>query len=272
MARIWSRASHPDDFQPHLQEYAPGDRDVFTAKTIEEYEPRIRVSGYWDVVGRLKDGVSIEQARAEMDAISAQIETDNPRTNKGVRAEVITLREHLVGDVRPAVTLFGGAVLAVLLIACVNVTNLLLARGAARQQELAVRTALGASRSRLVGQLLVETLMLSSAASVAALALAQAAMRGLAGWGPREVMWIDALHVDGYAIAFAALLAAAVTIAAGLVPALRLSGLGLQAPGHRTMTGDRSQRRLRSALVVAEVALALMLISGTTCCSAASST
>ena len=71
----------PDDFQPHLQEYAPGDRDVFTAKTIEEYEPRIRVSGYWQVVGRLKDGVSLEQARAEMEAISAQIETDNPRTN-----------------------------------------------------------------------------------------------------------------------------------------------------------------------------------------------
>ncbi len=254
----------PDDFQPHLQEYAPGGRDVFTAKTIEEFEPRIRVGGYWNVVGRLKDGVSIEQARAEMDAISAQIETDNPRTNKDVRAEVITLREHLVGDVRPAVALFGGAVLAVLLIACVNVTNLLLARGAARQQELAVRTALGASRRRLVGQLLVETLMLASAASVAALMLAQAAMRGLAGWGPRDVMWIDALHVDGYAIAFAALLAAAVTITAGLVPALRLSGIGLQAPGHRTMTSDRSQRRLRSSLVVAEVAMALMLISGTT--------
>ena len=253
-----------DDFQPHLQEYVPGDRDVFTAKTIEEYEPRIRVSGYWNVVGRLNDGVSIDQARAEMDAISAQIATENPRTNKDVRAEVITLREHLIGDVRPAVALFGGAVLAVLLIACVNVTNLLLARGAARQQELAVRTALGASRRRLVGQLLIETLMLSSAATLVALVLAQVAMRGLAGWGPREVMWIDALHVDGYAIAFAALLAAAVTIAAGLVPALRLSGLGLQAPGHRTMTSDRSQRRLRSALVVAEVALALMLISGTT--------
>ena len=253
----------PDDFQPHFQEYAPGDRDVYTAKAIEEYEPRIRVGGYWNVVGRLKDGVSIEQARAEMEIISAQIEQENPRSNKGVRTDVITLREHLVGDVRPAVGLFTAAVLAVLLIACVNVTNLLLARGSVRQQELAVRTALGASRTRLVGQLLMETLLLVAAAAAAALFLAHAAMRGLATVGPREVMWIDSLHVDRSAILFAVALAGVVTMAAGLVPALRLSGLGLQAPGHRTMTGDRSQRRLRSALVVAEVALALMLISGT---------
>jgi putative ABC transport system permease protein len=253
----------PDDFQPHLQEYTPGDRDVYSAKAIEDYEPRIRVSGYWSVVGRLKDGVSIEQARAEMDAIAAQIESENPRTNKGLRADIITLREHLVGDVRPAVALFGGAVLAVLLIACVNVTNLLLARGAARRQELAVRTALGANRARLVGQLLVETLMLASVATVVALFLAHGAMGGIARFGPRDVMWIDSLHVDTGAVLFAAVLAFAVTATAGLVPAVRLSGMGLQTPGHRTMTGDRSQRRLRSALVVAEVAIALMLICGT---------
>jgi putative ABC transport system permease protein len=252
-----------NDFQPHFQEYVPGDRDLYAAKAIEEYEPRIRVSGYWGVAGRLKDGVSIEQARAEMDTIAAAIETENPRSNKGVRTEVITLRDHLVGDVREAFGLFAAAVLAVLLIACVNVTNLLLARGAVRQQELAVRTALGASRARLVGQLLIETLLLAVTASTLALFLAHAAMRGLAGFGPREVMWLDSLHVDAGAVLFAAVLTFAVTLAAGLVPALRLSGLGLQAPGHRTMTGDRSQRHLRSALVVAEVAMALMLISGT---------
>ncbi len=77
----------PDDFQPHFQEYAPGDRDLYAAKAIEEYEPRIRASGYWSVAGRLKDGVSIEQAQAEMDAISLGIEQENPRSNKGVRAE-----------------------------------------------------------------------------------------------------------------------------------------------------------------------------------------
>jgi predicted permease len=155
------------------------------------------------------------------------------------------------------------AVVAVLLIACVNITNLLLARGTVRQQELLVRSALGASRARLVGQLLVETAMVASVASAAALLLAHGAMRGLAVWGPRDVMWLDALRVDGVAVAFAVALTFLVTIIAGLVPALRLSGLGLQAPGHRTMTADRSQRHLRSALVIAEVALALMLVAGT---------
>lgn len=253
----------PDDFQPHLLEDAPGDRQIFAAKVIEEYEPRIRVSGYWNVIGRLKDGVSIEQAQAEMAALSTVIEGENPRSNKGVRASVETLRDHLVGDVRPAVALFAAAVFGVLLIACVNVTNLLLARGAARQQELAVRTALGANRWRLVGQLLVETLLLASVASLAALVLAQAAMRGLSAWGPPEVLWINTLHVDGAALLFAAALAAAVAVAAGLVPAIRLSGTGLQGAGQRTTTGDRAQRRLRSGLVAAEVALALMLVSGT---------
>ncbi len=252
-----------NDFQPHFQEYIAGDRDLYAAKAIEEYEPRIRVGGYWGVAGRLKDDVSIEQARAEMNALVLQIEKEQPRSNTGVRADVITLREHLVGEVRPAVTLFAVAVIAVLLIACVNVTNLLLARGSARQQELAVRTALGANRSRLVGQLLIETLLLAGTASAIALLLAHGAMRGLASFGPREVMWIDSLRVDRSAIAFAVALGAGVTLLAGLVPALRLSGSGLQAPGHRTATGDRTQRRLRSALVIAEVALALMLVSGT---------
>ena len=236
----------PDDFQPHFQEYAPGDRDLYAAKAIEEYEPRIRASGYWNVVGRLKDGVSIEQAQAEMDAVSIGIEQENPRTNKGVRADVITLREHLVGDVRPAVTLFGGAVFAVLLIACVNVTNLLLARGASRQQELAVRTALGASRTRLVAQLLVETLMLASVASIVALFLAHAAMRGLASWGPREVMWIDSLHVDGWAIGFAVLLAFARHADGG--PGAGAASLRTRLAGAGTADDDRRPIAAASAL------------------------
>ena len=253
----------PDDFQPRLLEDVPGGVLLWAPRFTAGYELQSRTSGYWQVVGRLKDGVSIDAAQAEMDAIAAQIEVENPRTNKDMRTSIITIREHLVGDVRPAVALFAAAVIAVLIIACVNVTNLLLARGAARQHELAVRTALGADRRRVVAQLLAETLLLASVASAGGVLLAQAAMRSLAGWGPPDVMWIDTLHIDGAALVFAALLAFGVTIVAGLVPALRMSGLGLQQPGMRTMTADAGQRRLRLGLVAVEVALALMLVSGT---------
>jgi putative ABC transport system permease protein len=253
----------PDDFQPRMLEDSPGDTKLWAARFMVGYEAQSRSSGYWQVVGRLKDGVTMAAAQAEMDTIAAQIEVENPRTNKDVRTSIITIREYLVGDVRPAVALFAAAVFAVLLIACVNVTNLLLARGAARQHELAVRTALGANRRRVVGQLLAETLLLASIASLAAVVLAHLAMRSLASWGPPEVMWIDALHVDRAALLFAALLAATVTVVAGLIPAIRLSGSGLQQPGLRTMTADTGQRRLRLALVAVEVALALILVSGT---------
>jgi len=253
----------PDEFQPNILEDYPGDTRLWAAKAIEDYEPRIRTGGYWQVVGRLKDGVGLDSAQAEMDTVAAQIATENPRTNKGAGATVITLREHLVGEVRPAVSLFTAAVFAVLLIACVNVTNLLLARGAARRQELAMRTALGANRGRLVGQLLAETLLLAAVSSAVAMLLAHGAMRMLARLGPREVMWIETLHVDRAALLFAAALAAAVALVAGLAPALRLSAAGLHAAGPRAMTGDRHQRRLRSILVAVEVALALMLVSGT---------
>ncbi len=253
----------PDEFQPRLLEDNPGGVKVWAARAMQGYETQRTSSGYWQVVGRLKEGVSLVQAQVEMDAVSARIEAENPRANKGVRASIISIREHLVGEVRPAVGLFSAAVFAVLLIACVNVTNLLLARGVARQHELAVRTALGADRRRVVTQLLAETLLIASVASLAGVLLAQLAMRSLATWGPREVLWLDSLHVDGAALLFAALLAAGVTVAAGLVPALRLSGAGLQQPGLRTMTADGGQRRLRLGLVAVEVALALMLVSGT---------
>lgn len=252
----------PDTFQPHLLEDLPGQTMVWTAKAIEEYEPRQRAGGYWQVAARLRGGQSVDAARAEMEAVAAQIEAENPRTNTGSRVSVVTLREHLVGNVRVAVVLFALAVAAVLLIACVNVTNLLLARGAVRQQELAIRTALGASRRRLVGQLLAESLLLSSVAALLALVMASGAVRFLAWRGPRDVLWIDTLRVDGAAWAFAAALSLVVAMAAGVVPALRLTGLGLQAPGPRTMTSDRLHRRLRSSLVAAEVALALILVSG----------
>ena len=251
-----------DAFQPRLSETVSGQRVIWTAKAIEDNEARIRSTGYWQVAGRLAEGRTLNDARVEMETIAARIEVEQPGTNKGSRVVVLPLREHLVGDVRPALTLFAWAVGAVLLIACVNVTNLLLARGMARQQELAIRTALGASRQRLIGQLLAESLLLSTLAGTVGLVLAGGAVRLIAAMGPRDVMWIDSLHLDGLAFAFAAALCGLVAIAAGVVPALRITAAGLHAPGSRTATANRSHRRLRSSLVAVEVALALILVSG----------
>lgn len=252
-----------DEFEPNLFPGRFGQLGIWMPKVIEEYETRVRLGGYWQVVGRLADGRTLDEARAELDAIAAQIARENPRSNTGARTAVLPLRDHLVGNVRPALMLFAAAVVAVLLIACVNVTNLLLARGAVRHQELGIRTALGANRRRLVAQLLVESLLLSTVAAIVGTALASAAVRVLAAIGPREVLWIDTLHVDLPALAFAAVLAVIVAVAAGLVPAWRLSATGLQASGSRTVAGDRAQRRLRSTLVAAEVALAVVLVAGT---------
>lgn len=252
----------PDEFQTDLFESGSGHRGLWTPKGVEENEFRIRTSGYWNVVGRLAEGRSLDEARAEMDSIASQIEREQPQTNRSSRVAILPFREHLVGDVRPAVTLFAWAVAAVLLIACVNVTNLLLARGVARQQELAIRTALGADRRRLVSQLLAESLLLSIAAGGVALALASTAIRLVRTLGPRDVLWIDTLHLDGSAVVFTVALCGIVAVLAGIVPALRATAAGMQAPGSRTATGSRSHRRLRSTLVAAEVAMALVLVSG----------
>jgi putative ABC transport system permease protein len=176
---------------------------------------------------------------------------------------VETLADVLVGEMRPALLLLLGAVVFVLLIACVNVANLLLARGAARQKEIAVRMALGARRGRLVRQLLTESMLLSVSGGLLGIALAYAGVRALVATLPANVPRADEIRIDGQVLGFTVALALLTGLAFGLVPALRTVRVDLHDPlkeGGRGNTGGH--HRLRSGLVVAEVALALVLMVG----------
>jgi putative ABC transport system permease protein len=252
----------PATFEPRVLGMAQGRRAVWSPKVIQEFEPRIRASNFWAVVGRLKDGVSTDTAQAELASIAQQLSVEYPRTNQRSGTRVLVLRDHLVGNVRLAVTLLTGAVALVLLIACVNVVNILLARGSARGRELSIRVALGARRGRLVRQLLTESLLLSTLGGLAGLLLAHWALKSLARLGPRSVPWIDTLHIDTRALLFAGAVTFVVALLSGALPAWRTAITGLQTSGRSTSTADPAQHRLRAGLVVAEIALALVLVSG----------
>ena len=252
----------PASFEPRLMATTARPRNVWQPKAIEEFEPRIRGSGYWTAVGKLKPDVTLASAQAEMTAIAAQLAVEQPRTNDKTGIRVRPLRDHLVGNVELAVTLLAGAVGLVLLIACVNIANLLLARGSAREREMAVRVALGAGRGRLVQQLLLEALVIAVAGGLAGAALAMWALEAIARLGPATVPWIETLRLDWRALAFAGAMSAIVALLSGALPAWRAARAGLSSAGRSTSTADPSQHRLRAGLVVAEIAVALVLLSG----------
>jgi putative ABC transport system permease protein len=253
----------PATFEPRLLATATGHRNIWQPKSIEDYEPKIRATGYWAVAGRLQPGTTLAAAQAEVTSIAQQLALEYPRTNARSGARVLALREHLVGNVRLAVALLAGAVALVLLIACVNVINLMLARGLEREREIAIRVALGARRGRLVRQLLTESVQLAVLGGVIGAWLAHWALQGLARLGPNTVPWIDTLHLDLRALGFTAVMISAVALLSGALPAWRVAVHGLASAGRATSTADPSQHRLRSGLVVAEIALALVLVCGT---------
>lgn len=253
----------PASFEPRLLLTASGDRDMWQPKVIEDYEPNLRGGGFWNAVGRLKPGVTVETAQAEIDAVSAQLAREYPRTNEMTGARVLPLREHLVGDVRLALQLLAGAVSLVLLIACVNIANLLLARGSAREREIAVRIALGARRGRIIQQLLLESLVIAVIGSLFGVLLTGWALSAIVQLGPPSVPWLDTLHLDWRAVGFAGVMSIVVALLAGALPAYRVSQAGLAASGRNTTTADPSQHRLRVALVIVEVAVAVVLVAAT---------
>ena len=216
-------------------------------------------------LARLKDGVTIEEARVEMDGISRQLETEYPESNKNVRALVTRAQDLLVQNVRPALMLLTGAVVLVLLIACANVANLLLARAVDRRKEIALRFALGASRARIVRQLVVESLLLACAGGAAGLLVASWAVSFLASTAIAGLPRAQNIAVQSPVVLFALTLSVLTGLVFGLIPALQAVRLpirdSLNEEG-RGSTGGIHHRRLRSGLVVVEVGLALVLLVG----------
>jgi putative ABC transport system permease protein len=231
-------------------------------------EARLRAApgrGSSFAIARLRGGVSFEQASEEMKTIAAQLEREAPQRNANWSVTLVPVHEQVVDQIRPALLVLGGAVLLVLLVACVNVANLLLARSNARERELGIRTALGARRARLIRQMLSESLLLAAAGGIAGIALAYAFHRGLLALVADRipVPRLDQVSLDLPTVGFTMALALGTGLLFGLVPSLLVSTTAndsLRGTGREG--GSPRSRRLLSALVVGEVALSLLLLAG----------
>ncbi|MFN0107534.1 MAG: ABC transporter permease [Blastocatellia bacterium] len=223
-----------------------------------------RGAHFLQVVGRLKTGVETKQAQAELDVIAANLEKDHPDTNTRAGVKVISYHNDLVSDYRSALWIILGAVGCVLLIACANVANLLLARATARHKEIAVRSALGANRWRVIRQLLTESLTLSLVGGCLGLLLAWWGIEMLVRIIPEDVPRLAEITLDRWVFGFTLLVSALTGIIFGLAPALQASKVELteamKEGGRSSNSGGRS--KLRNALVVAEIAVAIVVLVG----------
>jgi putative ABC transport system permease protein len=236
--------------------------DLWTPIAFTAEEEALGETGYLDVIARLRDGVTIAQARDELAALTSRLEEGRPTA--GRTARLVAYEEDLIGAYRARLFILLGAVGFVLLIACANVANLMLARGAGRAKELAIRSALGAGRGRIVRQLLTESLVLGALGGAAGLVVAFGAVVALKAFAPTGVPRLGQSTIDVTALIFTTLASLASALAFGLVPALRAGAPNvyamLKAGGRSSAIAPRD--RVRQAFVAVEVAFSLVLLVG----------
>ncbi len=222
-----------------------------------------RYAHFMESVARVKPGVSPERVQRELATLTARLAAENKPSNANWSARVVTLDREVAGLFRPALFALLGASSLLLLIACINVANLLLARAVARRREVALRAAIGASRPRLIRLFLTESLILAVIGATLGLGIAVASVRGLLAWSPIQIPRAEGIGVDFSVLLFATLVAVVTAIAFGLVPAVFMSRAELQDALKDGAKGAGTRgKKLRSTLVVAEVALAVVLLSG----------
>jgi putative ABC transport system permease protein len=243
----------------------PAEQQLWIPIEYSENTRNARGAWFLSVIGRLKSGVSAEQSASEIATIGKALEKAYPRENADVGFTTFPLHEAIVGDLRPALLVLLGAVGFVLLIACANVANLLLARAVAREPELAVRTALGAGRARLMRQLLTESLVLGAAGGCAGLLIASWGSDLLVSLQPEGIPRLNEVGIDSDVVAFTMLVSLLTGIIFGALPALQMTrgtlALSLKEGGRGNLVAAGSAR-LRGTLIVAEMALAVMLLAG----------
>ena len=250
----------PQWFEPNLLQPNTG-REVWAPKVVQPFELQNFRGRFWNAVARLKPGVLPEQASQELMSISNQLAQENPRTMTGMAATIVPLSEHLAGTVREPLLVLLAAIILVLLIACANVANLLLALASERRREFVMRTALGAGPARIVRQVMIESLTVASIASLGGIVIAAWAIGAIAALAPGGIPQLELVRIDARVLGFALALTFATTLLFGITPALQAARPAMR-EALVTASQTPGRRKFASLLVVAEVAFALVLLVG----------